>query len=220
LQEFERLELIEFKKFFTYLGPEGVEGLARNFANAIKENFSEQIMRFNLELDFFSKRLGNTTFFQISVLGKSGAFKKLMEYRSLEIAGFKKYMQREFVFLLKRLVTVEDSFKIPLGLAEEGIQLYDGFSDSLERLQEDFSSQFEISCTFFEVIGLTITVLTIALSGIGFSILQVWQALLLASLIITVFGIELAALYRFSYDQIIWREIDSLKVQTKIYNSK
>jgi hypothetical protein len=212
LQQLEKLELTEFKKFYTYLGVDGMEGLARKFTRELKQSFAENLIRFHDLLERFRQSLGTTKLFQLTILQKHKAFKRLMEFRSKRIDEYKVLIEREFISLLRRISTADNSIHIPLNLAEEGLMLYQKFGDGLERLRELFSSQLEISSTFFEVIGLTIT-----LSGIAFSILPPASSTTLVLLVSIVFLWELVSLFNYSMGSIVEREMQSLISQSKVY---
>jgi hypothetical protein len=212
LQQFERLELTEFKKFYTYLGANGMEGLARKFALAIKQSFADNIIRFHNSMEIFRESLGTTRIFQFTVLQKHKAFKLLMEYRSIRIERYKTLIEREFVSLFRRVLPIDGSVIIPLNLAEEGLMLYQKFADSLERLREMFSSQLEISSTFFEVMGLTVT-----LSGIAVSILPPANWVILVILVAIIFLLELISLFNYSTGSMVEQELQTLISQSKVY---
>ena len=214
LQELEKLELNEFRKFYTYLGFDGIEGLGKKFALAIKESFAERIVRFRSSLEDFKASLGTTRFFQITVLQKHEAFKKLMEYRSLRVEGTRTFMEREFISLFRRLLPLSDCMQICLNLAQEGVILFQRFAESLDRIQEMLSSQLEISSTFFEVLGLTITV-----SGIAFSVLPPINSTAWVVLLGIIFFFELTLLARYSTGAMIERELQSLVSESRVYQS-
>ena len=214
MQQLEKLELNEFRKFYTYLGPDGIEGLGKKFASAIKESFAERITRLNDSLQDFKESLGTTRFFQITVLQKHEAFKKLMEYRSIRVEGTLAFMEREFVSLFRRLLQFGDSMQTCSKIAEEGIMLFQRLAQSLDRIREMLSSQLEISSTFFEVLGLTITV-----SGITLSLMPDADSAIWVVLLGIIFLTELTLLARYSTGPMIERELQTLISESRVYQS-
>lgn len=210
LQQCEGVEFEEYKIFWTQMGADGIEGLSRKFSNSIKTIFSGKMVHFNIYLERLQESLGDTKFFPISILRKSGPYKTLMLLRSQEIEKFHAYFERDYVFLFRRLATTEDSMRAPLGIAEECLKISESFSKGLERLREKFSSQLEISSTFFEVIGLTIT-----LSGIALSVLPQINSLILVGSILLILLLEVSFLWGYSTGSLVKQELKILKEETK-----
>lgn len=215
LQHFEQLELTEFKKFFTYIGEDAFEGLTRRFSMALKEDFSLHVAHFQDLLKTFRVSLGSTRFFQLTVLGKSEAYKILMEYASVHVARVRTMIERDFISLFRRLRSVGDCVETLLSMTEEELVIYKRFLEVIDKVREAFSSQLEVSSTFFEVIGLTITLSTITLSFLppAFSVP-------LTVLILAIFSVELYSLSRYSTGASIDRELDNLELESKLYQRK
>jgi hypothetical protein len=212
IQQLDKLEPTEFKKFYTYLGVDGMEGLARKFTRELKQSFAENLIRLHDLLENFRQSLGTTKLFQFTILQKHKAFKLLMEFRSKRIDEYEMLIEKEFISLLRRVLTEDTSIHIPLSLAQEGLMLHEKIGEGLERLREIFSSQLEISSTFFEVIGLTIT-----LTGIAFSILPPTSSTTLVLPISIVFLWELVSLLNYSMGSMVERELRSLISHSKVY---
>ena len=215
LQHFEQLELTEFKKFFTYIGEDAFEGLTRKFVMSLKEDFALHVAHFQDLLKTFRASLGSTRFFQLTVLGKSEAYKILMEYASVHVERVKIMIERDFISLFRRLRSVGDCVETLLSITEEELVIYKWFSEVIDKVREAFSSQLEVSSTFFEVIGLTITLSTIALS-----LLPPAFSVTLTVLILAIFSVELYSLSRYSTGALIDRELQQLELESKLYQRK
>lgn len=210
----EKMRYVEFKKLYTYLGPDGVSGLARKLALNLKSNFIENIGDTNLQLQVFHENLGNTRFFPLSVLGKHKAFNILMTHNDLMVRRYRIEIQRDFAFLFERLCNVEKDMFMPLGMANEVLGIYQKFSDGLDTIKDMFSFQLGISSTFYEVIGLTLALSTLVYGMFSFMI-----SLLLIPLIALIFLAELAMLVRYSIGSMVDEELSYLIKESDIYET-
>ena len=214
IQVSEKMKYVEFKKLYIYLGPDGVEGLAKKFALNLKSNFIENIWETNLQLQVFRERLGKTKFFSFSVLGKHKAFNVLMTHNDLIVRRYRTEIQRDFAFLFERLCNVEKDMFMPLGMANEVLGIYQKFSDGLNSIKDMFSFQLGISSTFYEVIGLTLALSTLVYGMVPFKV-----SLLLIPLISLIFLAELAMLLSYSTGSMVDEELSYLIEESDVYET-
>lgn len=202
LQKMERMEFVEFKKLYTYLGTDGVEGLARKLVHEIKENFEEYLGENHIQLEAFRESLGTTSLFPFTVLFKYKAFKTLISHRDIFTEKYGNTIQRKFAFLFRRLSNVEKSMFMPLGSIEECLAICRIFADGLNNIKEKFSFQLGITSTFYEVIGLTI-----ALSSYVWTITPSLFSIFMIPLIGGIFLTELLLLLLYSTGSTIREEL-------------
>lgn len=214
IQVSEKMRYVEFKKLYTYLGPDGASGLARKFALNLKSNFIENVGETNLQLQVFREKLGNTRFFPFSVLGKHTSFNVLTTHNDLRVRRYRIEIQRDFAFLFERLRNVEKDMFMPLGMANEILGIYQKFSDGLSSIKDMFSFQLGISSTFYEVIGLTL-----ALSTLVYGMVPSKISLLLIPLIALIFLAELVMLLSYSTGSMVDGELSYLVEESDVYET-
>lgn len=215
IQAINRLRFLEFKKFYTYLGNDGFEGLSRKITTALKLQLMESIPQLRKLLQSFKNQIGSIRLFPISILGwrKSQSFKTLMTYRLDWISNYRFVIESELIALLARISVIEPELNKPLNLAKEALNLYKTLDNGLNEVKDMFSFQLGITSTFFEVIGLTL-----ALPSLIYSLSPEFiSSSVVTGILILIFLSELLSLLFYSTGPSLKKQLDMLIEQTNIY---